>query len=271
MWTVSSEQAHGGFGLWFAFQSGGAAVSYAEVLRLWQSNDEFRSLFLNVLADAPYPEFRWETPPITIKTSQRPFEFVLLDSVSSFIRDPDPDSFADQFASAAPGEMAVEFPQPGQRRHPDRPLSARSASGLRSPGRIRAPGPRDPTVRVLVACRSGNGAATLGQAGLAQHGRRRGRVAARAARRPAEVLLLRAVSEAEVIRCASGPFRGRVRHGHYLRNASSSSSNSSSRLLNDSLEPYVPRRSLGSRKAWTHMWMPAAASTRHKVPNPPTT
>jgi hypothetical protein len=113
MWTVSSEQAHGGFGLWFAFQSGGAAVSYAEVLRLWQSNDEFRSLFLNVLADAPYPEFRWETPPITIKTSQRPFEFVLLDSVSSFIRDPDPDSFADQFASAAPGEMAVEFPNLG--------------------------------------------------------------------------------------------------------------------------------------------------------------
>lgn len=114
MWTISSEQIHGGHGLRLVFQSGAAAVSYAEVLRLWQSDDEFRSLFLNVLADVPFNEFRWETPPITVKTSQRPFEFVLLEDPSSFIRDPDPDSFADQFASAAPGQMAVEFPNLGK-------------------------------------------------------------------------------------------------------------------------------------------------------------
>ena len=113
MWTVSSEQVHGGFGLRFAFQSGGAAVSYAEVLRLWQSDEDFRSLFLNILADVQYPEFRWETPPITIKTSQRPFEFVLLDS-PGLAREAEPEAFAVQFRAAGPGEQAIEFPNLGK-------------------------------------------------------------------------------------------------------------------------------------------------------------
>ncbi|HUE74368.1 MAG TPA: hypothetical protein VMP01_26030 [Pirellulaceae bacterium] len=112
MWTTTSEKVSGGRGLRFAVETSAAAVSYAEVLRLWQTDDEFRSLFLNVLADAPYEAFRWETPPMTKATAQRPFEFVLLDS-PGLAREPEPIAFAAQFRAAKPGEPAIEFPNLG--------------------------------------------------------------------------------------------------------------------------------------------------------------
>ena len=113
MWTISSKQLNGGLGLGHAFQSGNAAVSFAEVLRLWQTDDEFRSLFLKLLADSPYEAFRWETPPTTAATSQRPFEFVLLDS-PGLAREPELVAFAAQFRAAKPGELAIEFPNLGK-------------------------------------------------------------------------------------------------------------------------------------------------------------
>lgn len=113
MWTVHSKQIGDGFGLRYAFQTGEAAVSYAEVLRLWQSEEEFRLLFLKLLADAPYEAFRWETPPITSNNSQRPFEFVLLDS-PGLARQPEPEAFDAQFRAARPGEMAIEFANLGK-------------------------------------------------------------------------------------------------------------------------------------------------------------
>jgi hypothetical protein len=97
----------------FAVQTSAAAVSYAEVLRLWQADESFRSLFLKLLADAPYEAFRWETPAITSKNSQRPFEFVLLDS-PGLARRPEPEAFEAQFGAAKPGELAVEFPNLGK-------------------------------------------------------------------------------------------------------------------------------------------------------------
>jgi len=38
-------------------------MPFAEVLRRWQSDAEFRSFFIALLADAPFSAFRWETPP----------------------------------------------------------------------------------------------------------------------------------------------------------------------------------------------------------------
>ena len=108
MWTASSKKNADGWGLRFSIQWNATPVSYADVLRRWQKDDEFRSLFLNLLADAPFPEFRWETPPITAKTAQRPFEFVLLES-PGLAREPEPEYFETQFRAAKPGEQAIAF------------------------------------------------------------------------------------------------------------------------------------------------------------------
>jgi hypothetical protein len=43
----------------------GAALSYREVLKLWRSDEAFRTFFILLLAKSPFAGFRWETPPIT--------------------------------------------------------------------------------------------------------------------------------------------------------------------------------------------------------------
>ena len=55
-----------------------APISYAGALDLWQHNESFRSFFNSLLADAPFSAYRWETPPVSIGTVNREFEFVLL-------------------------------------------------------------------------------------------------------------------------------------------------------------------------------------------------
>jgi hypothetical protein len=87
-------------------------VSYAEVLCRWRQDADFRSLFIALLTDAPFSAFRWETPPITTATADRPFEFVLLDS-PGLARAPDADAFAEHFGGASAAEL-VEFPNLGR-------------------------------------------------------------------------------------------------------------------------------------------------------------
>jgi len=112
MWTPRSEQLASGRVIRVAFDLDSAPVSYAEVLRRWQKDADLRSLFIGLLADSPFSAFRWETPPITTKTSSRPFEFVLLDS-PGLARNPDAGAFAEHFRGAAQGGV-VEFSNLGK-------------------------------------------------------------------------------------------------------------------------------------------------------------
>jgi hypothetical protein len=107
MWTARSEELADARGLRFALDLGSRAATFADVLRGWQSDADFRSLFNALLADAPYSAFRWETPPVTTATVTRRFEFVLLDS-PGLARRPDPEAFAGYFRGAAEWGV-VEF------------------------------------------------------------------------------------------------------------------------------------------------------------------
>jgi hypothetical protein len=111
MWTPRTEPLAGGRLLKVAIDLDSSPVSFAEVLRRWQQDADFRSVFLAVLADAPFSAFRWETPPLTTATADRPFEFVLLDS-PELATDPDPDAFAEHFLGATAGGV-VAFPNLG--------------------------------------------------------------------------------------------------------------------------------------------------------------
>ncbi len=108
MWTPRIEKLSNRRGIKVAFDLDSSPVTYAYVLHRWQDNVDFRSMFIGVLVDSPFAAFRWETPPITLATASRPFEFVLLDS-PGLASHPDRSAFADHFDKA--GEAGVvEFP-----------------------------------------------------------------------------------------------------------------------------------------------------------------
>ncbi|MBT8440977.1 MAG: hypothetical protein KJO76_01230 [Gammaproteobacteria bacterium] len=107
MWTSRAKSLSSGRAIKFAIDRGSSPVSYADVLTRWQEDAGFRTFFIGLLADSPFTAFRWETPPISIGTARRPFEFVLLDSPDLACQS-NPSAFAEYFAAADPGGV-VEF------------------------------------------------------------------------------------------------------------------------------------------------------------------
>ena len=127
MWNSRSEPIADGRIHKVAIDLNSSPVSYAEVLRRWHRDADFRSWFIAVLADSPFSAFRWETPPITTATANRSFEFVLLDSPGLATK-PDADAFAEHFGSGSAGGV-VAFPNLGKDAIlvvpcPNNPLSA---------------------------------------------------------------------------------------------------------------------------------------------------
>lgn len=110
MWTARREALSNNRGLRFAVDLDALPATVADVLRGWEGDAEFRSLFNALLAEAPYTAFRWETPPVTAALVSQPFEFVLLDS-PGLVRRPDPEAFAEHFHRGVDG-VAV-FPNLG--------------------------------------------------------------------------------------------------------------------------------------------------------------
>jgi hypothetical protein len=102
MWTSRITPLADGRGLKAALDLDGSTVSYAEVLRRWHQDADFRSWFIALLADCPFSAFRWETPAITAATVDRPFEFVMLDC-PGLASKPDAEAFAEHFRGAAEG------------------------------------------------------------------------------------------------------------------------------------------------------------------------
>lgn len=109
-WTLRREDLPNSRGLHCALDRDTRPATYAEVLDAWQSDAGFRSSFNDLLADAPYSAFRWETPAVTTATLGQPFECVLLDSPGLAPR-PDPEPFAEQFREA---RSVVVFPNLGR-------------------------------------------------------------------------------------------------------------------------------------------------------------
>lgn len=112
MWTSRITQLSDGRVNKIAIDIDSSPVSYADVIHGWQNDAGFRTFFIDLLVDSPFSAFRWETPPITTATANRPFEFVLLDS-PGLASDPDSAAFAEHINAMAPGGV-VEFPNLGR-------------------------------------------------------------------------------------------------------------------------------------------------------------
>ncbi|TDJ68595.1 MAG: hypothetical protein E2O35_02605 [Proteobacteria bacterium] len=112
MWASRSKQLDNGRALRVTVDFNSSPASYAQVLGRWQNDADFRAFFIRLLADSPFPAFRWETPPITTATVNRAFEFVVLDS-PDLARNADVDAFAEHFCAGVPSGIA-EFSNLGE-------------------------------------------------------------------------------------------------------------------------------------------------------------
>ncbi len=91
----------------------GERLSYAEVIDLWQRDEGFRNYFRSLLADASYEAYFWETPPVTRRTVDRPFQFAVVESSQHSRVHPEPDAFRSHFASSEVEQTVLTFPNLG--------------------------------------------------------------------------------------------------------------------------------------------------------------
>ena len=57
-----------------------SVLNYDQVIEHLLSNESFRSFFIQTLTDSPFSAFRFEIPPLSIRSKFQSFEFVLIDS-----------------------------------------------------------------------------------------------------------------------------------------------------------------------------------------------
>ncbi len=112
MWTSRSEELIKDRELKYFIKLDTKPATFSEVIRGWQSDTTFRTMFNDLLADAPFSAFRWETPPVTIASTTQTFEFVLLNN-PTLARRSNPTAFAEHLST--PSETGVvEFPNLGR-------------------------------------------------------------------------------------------------------------------------------------------------------------
>ena len=91
----------------YQFLSGTRILCFDEVMSLWQHDFDFRDFFIEALRTSPFSAFRFETPAVSIKTKNRDFEFVLVDSPWLDVKQ-DPLPFAGHFEKANGSVIAFD-------------------------------------------------------------------------------------------------------------------------------------------------------------------
>ncbi|MGM0547030.1 MAG: DUF6940 family protein [Bacteroidota bacterium] len=71
-------------------------ITFSRFLQLLANNKSFRLFFIDLLSEVTFRAYHWETPPITINTAERLFEFVVSHSPGIDLP-PDPGPFRQYF------------------------------------------------------------------------------------------------------------------------------------------------------------------------------
>lgn len=111
MWQDQSELIADGRAVKISLFSDEHRLTYQTVIRLWQTDERFRSFFIALLDDAPFDVYRFETPPVSLANAGQPFEFVLIDS-PSLHRPASRRAFRNQFETADADDV-LTFPNFG--------------------------------------------------------------------------------------------------------------------------------------------------------------
>lgn len=109
MWQSSVKSLNTGQIKKISLLSNNNPILYSEIIQFWQYNQEFRTFFISLLANAPFSAFFWETPAISHANINQVFEFVLVDSPYLANIKANPRDFAPHFATANPNELILRF------------------------------------------------------------------------------------------------------------------------------------------------------------------
>lgn len=112
MWDTEIESLDGGRVHKVLILDGERVLPYAAVLGGWRTDARFRKFFNQLLADAPFEAFFWETPPLTRTSLDQPFECVIVNSPALAGVDADRAAFAAYFDSAS--DTVTDFPNLGR-------------------------------------------------------------------------------------------------------------------------------------------------------------
>ncbi|MEM8680396.1 MAG: hypothetical protein AAGF97_13690 [Planctomycetota bacterium] len=95
-WELTAVELPASRGQHVVVRRGERRVSYQEALDALEHDAAFASAMTAQLTGSPYVAARWETPPVTLGTRHRPFEFVLIED-RSLERPVDHDTFKSHF------------------------------------------------------------------------------------------------------------------------------------------------------------------------------
>ena len=109
MWQVNSESLDDGRIYKITLLREATPLQFFDVIEGWVSDDAFRCFFNQLLADAPFKAFFWETPPVTQSTRNRLFECVIVDSPALVGVHTDSNAFAEHFECVDADEEVVGF------------------------------------------------------------------------------------------------------------------------------------------------------------------
>ena len=84
-------------------------MTFAEVVKSWKFDAEFREFYISLLSEMPYEALFWETPPITQSTINNLYEFVAVDSPNLANVEPNSSAFEQYFKSVTDNETVVAF------------------------------------------------------------------------------------------------------------------------------------------------------------------
>ena len=84
-------------------------MTFAEVIKSWKSDAEFRQFYISLISDMPYEALFWESPAITQSTISKLYEFVAVDSPSLVSVEPNSSAFEQYFNSDTNNESVVVF------------------------------------------------------------------------------------------------------------------------------------------------------------------
>jgi len=91
----------------------GTELTFGQALDLLDGSAAFRDFLGRTLVESDYPALRWETPPVTRRTLDRRFEFVLIND-PSLARRPEPKVFSAHFDSLPAQVQVVAVPNLGK-------------------------------------------------------------------------------------------------------------------------------------------------------------
>jgi hypothetical protein len=110
MWHAETECVTSGSK--YRLLDGETPLSFRELIRLLEYDDDFASWYTRLLADAGFEAFYWEHPPLTLENLDRGAEFVLLNAPALATIQAEPAPFQSIF-NDHPDEDVIVFPNLG--------------------------------------------------------------------------------------------------------------------------------------------------------------